>query len=67
MLVLLLWLLFMVLSGLANWLDRGRIPTLPAFVLSLTIVMSIRGSTRLLNTFPDNSKNSFISDILKIR
>ena len=67
MLVLLLWLLFMVLSGLANWLDRWRIPTLLVFVLSLTIVMSIRGSTRLLNTFPDNSENSFISDILQIR
>jgi hypothetical protein len=67
MLVLLLWLLFMVLSGLANWLDRWRIPTLLVFVLSLTILMSIRGSTRLLNTFRDNSENRFISHILQIR
>ncbi len=59
MLVLFLWLSFMILSGLANWLDQWRIPTLLVFVLLLTCVMSIRGSTRLLNTFPDKSRTQF--------
>lgn len=67
MLVLFLWLIFMILSGLANWLDRWRIPTLLVFVLLLTLLMSIRGSTRLLNSFPDSSNNKFISRMSQIR
>ena len=67
MLVLFLWLLFMILSGLANWLDRWRLPTLLVFVLLLTVFMSIRGSTRLLPTFPDRSNNKFIGRISDIR
>jgi len=67
MLVLFLWLLFMILSGLANWLDRYRLPPLVVFVLLLTAFMSMRGSTRLLSTFPDPSNNRFIARISAIR
>jgi hypothetical protein len=67
MLVLFLWLIFMILSGLANWLDRWRIPTFLVFVLLLTLLMSLGGSTRSLNTFPDLSNNKFVSRIAQIR
>jgi hypothetical protein len=67
MLVLFLWLAFMTLAGLANWLDRWRIPTLLVFVLGLTLVLSLRGSTRLLNCFPDKSTNGFVNRVRSVR
>ncbi|XZE33128.1 patatin-like phospholipase family protein [Pirellulaceae bacterium SH501] len=65
--ILLLSLVFMFLSGLANWLDRWRIPTLFVFVLSLTLLVSLRGSTRLLKSFPDTSSNRFIDRVSEVR
>ena len=67
MLVTFLWLVFMILAGLANWLDRWRIPTLLVFVLGFTFLLSIRGSTRLLNSVPDNSANTFASRVFGVR
>jgi len=67
MLVALLWLALMMLAGLANYLDRWRIPPLLVFVLLLTGLMTLKGSTKPLKTFPDKAKNSFISQILKTR
>ncbi|MFN3150448.1 hypothetical protein [Bremerella sp.] len=67
MLVLFLWLVLMTLAGLANWLDRWRIPPLVVFVLLISLFMSIRGSTRLLNSFPDTSDNGFVGKMSDIR
>jgi hypothetical protein len=66
MLVLYLWLVFMVLAGLANWLDRWRIPVLPTLVLVLSVVFFVRGSTRPLKMLPDRSSNRFISKIAEV-
>lgn len=67
MLVLFVWLMFMILAGLANWLDRWRIPALIVFVLAFSILLSFRGSVRLLNSYPDNSINRYVEKIRDIR
>ncbi|MCU0712691.1 MAG: hypothetical protein MUC43_11570 [Pirellula sp.] len=67
MLVLFVWLMFMILAGLANWLDRWRIPSLIVFVLAFSILLSFRGSVRLLNTLPDNSINQYVKKLRDIR
>lgn len=67
MLVLLIWLLFMTLAGLANILDRWRLPTLPAIVLILAVLLALRGSTRSLDSTVDSSRNAFVARIAEIR
>lgn len=67
MLVALLWLALMTLAGLANSLDRWRIPPLLVFVLLLTALMILNGSTKPLNTFSDVSKNQFSSRVLTVQ
>ncbi|XZE18623.1 hypothetical protein SH449x_003920 [Pirellulaceae bacterium SH449] len=67
MLVLFLWLFFMILAGLANWLDRWRLPPLFFLAFVFTILFSFQGSTRSLSTFPDKSLNRYVERIQEIR
>lgn len=67
MLVLLIWVVFMALAGVANMLDRWRLPVLPAVAMMLAILLAFRGSTRSLNSLVDSSKNSFVARIAQVR
>jgi hypothetical protein len=49
--VLLLWLIGMAFSGMANLLDRWRIPVVVSAILLLTLVFSLVGSTRPFRSF----------------
>ncbi|WP_182870676.1 patatin-like phospholipase family protein [Rhodopirellula sp. JC639] len=67
MLVMLIWLPFMALAGIANVLDRWRIPSLIVILLILAVVLWFHGSTRVLRTFEDRAENHFVSRIAKVR
>ena len=67
MFVLVIWLLFMTLAGIANVLDRWRLPVLPAIILLLAVLLGIRGSTRPIRTVDDRSNSKFASKVASIR
>ncbi len=67
MLVLLIWLAFMALAGVANLLDQWRLPAVPIVVLVLAVLLAVRGSTRTLNSLVDRSDNTFVARIAQIR
>ena len=67
MLVLLIWLFFMGLAGVANVLDRWRLPVLPIIILALAALLGLRGATRPLRTVADQAGNQFVSRVAKVR
>lgn len=67
MFVVLIWLSFMLLAGLANMLDRYRIPILLSLILMVAVLLGFRDATRPFHSIVDNSKNNFVAKIAKIR
>ena len=67
MLVLLIWLVFMTLAGIANIVDRWRLPVLVTVVLLLAALFAIRPSTRPLRTVVDRAQNKFVARIATVR
>ena len=67
MLVLLIWLSFMTLAGVANVLDRWRLPTLLMIVLLMAALLGFHGATRPLKTVADNADNNFVSRVTTVR
>ena len=66
MVVLLIWIVFMALSGIANGLDRYRVPVVAVVLLLLTVWLSLFGSTRDIRTTKDKSKNQFVAKLAEI-
>lgn len=67
MLVVLIWLSLMLLAGLANSLDRWRVPVTLVLVLLIAGLQLFRGATRPLNSVVDKSLNGFVASIANIR
>ncbi|HBE68579.1 MAG TPA: hypothetical protein DDW52_10570 [Planctomycetaceae bacterium] len=67
MLVVVFWLTLMLLAGLANYLDRWRIPVTLVLLLLIGVFQGIRGSTRPLNAVVDASANGFVQAVADIR
>lgn len=65
MLVLLIWLLFMTLAGMANFFDQVRVPPSLVLVIVLTILVSRSGSTSHLPTVPDRANNQFFKQVVE--
>lgn len=65
--VLLIWLVFMLLAGAANLLDRFRLPVVPLLLLAITIWQIPRGSTMPLRTQPDISDTQFNKLLSEVR
>ena len=59
--VLLIWLVFMLLAGAANLLDRLRLPVVPLLLLAITIWQIPRGSTMPLKTVAADSGLNFFN------
>lgn len=67
--ILLIWIVGMSLCGLSFWLDKFRIPVLPALLAMMLLLRCVGflGKDATLATVPDNSKIHFTSIISEIR
>jgi predicted acylesterase/phospholipase RssA len=67
--VVALWVLGMLLTGAAYWLDRVRIPVVLAIVAALAILQSIPGLRRhaTLASVPHQAQNNFQQQVAGVR
>jgi len=67
--IMLIWIVGMSLCGLSFWLDKFRIPVLPALLAMMLVLrwVGFLGKDATLATLPDNSKTHFTSIISEIR
>ena len=63
MVILLVWIAFMAIAGIANAMDRYRVPVAAVVLLFLTVWLSSSGSTRDIRTVNDGSRNQFVAKV----